>query len=118
MDAMRILGTGSYLPPKVLSNNDLVAMGLDTSDEWITKRTGVRERRVADPGIATSDLGYEASVRALETSGLTPQDIDLILVATITPDTCCPSAANWLVDPEGRFAPDGVEMALLLERAR
>ncbi len=81
MDTMRILGTGSYLPPKVLSNDDLVAMGLDTSDEWITKRTGVRERRMADPGVATSDLGYEASARALEASGLTPTDIDLILVA-------------------------------------
>ena len=96
MDTMRILGTGSYLPPKVLSNDDLVAMGLDTSDEWITKRTGVRERRMADAGVATSDLGYEASVRALEAAGLTPRDIDLILVGTITPDTCCPSAANWL----------------------
>ena len=96
MDTMRILGTGSYLPPKVLSNDDLVAMGLDTSDEWITKRTGVRERRMADPGVATSDLGYEASARALEASGLAPTDIDLILVGTITPDTCCPSAANWL----------------------
>ena len=96
MDAMRILGTGSYLPPKVLSNHDLAAMGLDTSDEWITKRTGVRERRMAEPGVATSDLAYEASVRALEAAGLTPADIDLILVGTITPDTCCPSAANWL----------------------
>lgn len=96
MDTMRILGTGSYLPPKVLTNDDLVAMGLDTTDEWITKRTGVRQRRMADEGVATSDLGYEASVRALEAAGLTPKDIDLILVATITPDTCCPSAANWL----------------------
>ncbi|KPJ78306.1 MAG: 3-oxoacyl-ACP synthase [Deltaproteobacteria bacterium SG8_13] len=96
MKQIRILGTGSYLPPNVLSNDDLVAMGLDTSDEWITKRTGVRERRMADPGVAASDLGYEASVRALEAAGLTPKDIDLILVGTITPDTCCPSAANWL----------------------
>ncbi len=96
MDTVRILGTGSYLPPKVLSNDDLVSMGLDTSDEWITKRTGVRERRMAEPDVAASDLGYEASVNALKAAGLTPADIDLIVVATITPDTCCPSAANWL----------------------
>ena len=71
-------------------------MGLDTSDEWITKRTGVRERRVAAPDVTASDLGYEAAVRALDMAGLTPADLDLIIMATITPDTCCPSAANWL----------------------
>jgi 3-oxoacyl-[acyl-carrier-protein] synthase-3 len=92
----RILGTGSYVPPKVLTNADLVDMGLDTSDEWIRKRTGVAERRMAAPDVATSDLGYEAAVRALEMAGLSAGDLDLIIVATITPDTCCPSAANWL----------------------
>ena len=71
-------------------------MGLDTSDEWISKRTGVRERRVAAPDVTASDLGYEAAVRALDMAGLTPADLDLIIMATITPDTCCPSAANWL----------------------
>lgn len=71
-------------------------MGLDTSDEWITKRTGVSERRVAAPDVTASDLGYEAAVRALEMAGLAPADLDLIIMATITPDTCCPSAANWL----------------------
>lgn len=96
MESLRILGTGSYLPPKVLTNHDLVKMGLDTSDEWIVKRTGVSERRMADPDVTTSDLGYEASVKALEMAGASPKDIDLIIVATITPDTCCPSAANWL----------------------
>ena len=96
MDTIRILGTGSYVPPRVLTNRDLVAMGLDTSDEWITKRTGVRERRVAAPDITASDLGYEAAVRALDMAGLAPADLDLIIMATITPDTCCPSAANWL----------------------
>ena len=96
MESLRILGTGSYVPPKVLTNFDLEKMGLDTSDEWISQRTGVRERRIADPDVSTSDLGYEASTKALETAGMTARDIDLIIVATITPDTCCPSAANWL----------------------
>jgi 3-oxoacyl-[acyl-carrier-protein] synthase-3 len=71
-------------------------MGLATSDEWIVQRTGIRERRIAAPEVTTSDLGYEAACRALETANLTPDQIDLIIVATITPDTCCPSAANWL----------------------
>ncbi len=96
MVAVRIIGTGSYVPPKILTNHDLQKMGLDTSDEWIVQRTGVSERRIADPNTATSDLGYQASLNALEMAGLAPKDIDLILVATITPDTCCPSAANWL----------------------
>ena len=96
MEKIRILGTGSYVPPRVLTNQDLVAMGLDTSDEWITKRTGVRERRVAAPDVTASDLGFEAAVRALDMACLAPADLDLIIMATITPDTCCPSAANWL----------------------
>jgi 3-oxoacyl-[acyl-carrier-protein] synthase-3 len=71
-------------------------MGLDTTDEWITQRTGVRERRIADPDVATSDLSLEASRKALDMAGLTAKDLDLIIIGTITPDTCCPSAANWL----------------------
>lgn len=93
---VRILGTGSYLPKRVLTNFDLANSGLQTSDEWIVKRTGVRERRIAAPEETTSDLGFQASAKALEAAGLSPGDLDLILVATITPDTCCPSAANWL----------------------
>lgn len=96
MTSIRILGTGSYVPPKVLTNFDLQKMGLDTTDEWITQRTGVRERRIADPDVNTSDLAYEASVKALDMAGLKPGDLDLILLATITPDTCCPAGANWL----------------------
>jgi len=69
---------------------------LDTSDEWITQRTGIRERRMADPEVNTSDLAYEACKAALDMAHLTPADIDLIVMATITPDTCCPAAANWL----------------------
>jgi len=96
MKSIRILGTGSYVPPKILTNYDLQEMGLETTHEWIVQRTGVSERRVAEPDVATSDLAYEASVKALEMAGLTARDIDLVIVGTITPDTCCPSAANWL----------------------
>ena len=96
MQSIRILGTGSDVPPKRLTNVDLQDMGLDTTDEWIKKRTGVAERRIADPDVTASDLGYEAALKALDAAGLSAKDIDLIIMATITPDTCCPSAANWL----------------------
>ncbi|MFQ5483981.1 MAG: beta-ketoacyl-ACP synthase III [Desulfobacterales bacterium] len=95
-ESVRIKGTGSFLPPKVLTNFDLEKMGLDTSDDWIVQRTGISERRIAEPGVAASDLGYEASLRALEMAGMEAKSLDIIIVATITPDTCCPSAANWL----------------------
>jgi 3-oxoacyl-[acyl-carrier-protein] synthase-3 len=96
MDKIRILGTGSYVPPKVLTNFDLQAMGLDTTDEWIFQRTGIKERRIADPNVATSDLAYYASIKALDAAGMNEKELDLIIVATVTPDTCCPAAANWL----------------------
>jgi 3-oxoacyl-[acyl-carrier-protein] synthase-3 len=96
MDGIKILGTGSCVPPKVLTNFDLQKMGLDTTDEWIASRTGVRERRIAEPDVNTSDLAKEASLKALEMAELTAKDLDLIIVGTITPDTCCPAAANWL----------------------
>ena len=96
METVRILGTGSYVPPKVLSNFDLQKMGLDTTDEWIIQRTGVKERRIAEPDVTAADLGYEASLKALDMAGVTAKDVDLIILATITPDTCCPSGANWL----------------------
>jgi len=92
---IRIVGTGSYLPERVLNNFDLEKV-LNTSDEWIYQRTGVRERRIADPEVNTSDLAREASLRAMEMAGISAKDLDLILLATITPDTCCPSGANWL----------------------
>lgn len=96
MKTVRILGTGSHVPPKVLTNFDLEKMGLDTTDQWIVQRTGIRERRIADPDVTTSDLGNEASLKALDMAGLTAKDIDLIIMATITPDMCCPSGANCL----------------------
>ena len=96
MKKIRILGTGSYVPPKKLTNDDLRNMGLDTSNDWIVKRTGIRERRIAEPDITASDLAYEASRKALDMAGLGPEDIDLIVLGTITPDTNCPAASNWL----------------------
>jgi len=93
---IRILGTGSCVPEAVRTNDDLRAMGLDTTDEWIRSRTGVGARRVAAPDETAADLAAAASLRALEAANLGAGDVDLILLATITPDTCCPSGANWL----------------------
>lgn len=96
MKSVKILGTGSYVPPKRLTNDDLKKMGLDTTNEWIVKRTGVRERRIADPDICTSDLAFEACKNALDMADVDPGDIDLIVLGTLTPDTNCPAASNWL----------------------
>jgi len=90
-----IIGTGSFLPERILSNFDLEKI-LNTNDEWIYKRTGIKERRIAEPNINTSDLAKEASLRAMEMAGISQEDLDLIILATVTPDTCCPSGANWL----------------------
>ena len=93
----RIVGTGSYLPPRVLTNDDLVRQlagrGIESSDEWIVERTGIRQRHIADEGVASSQLAIEAARRALESAGLAPADIDLIIVATSTPDFVFPSTA-------------------------
>ncbi|MDQ3511786.1 MAG: ketoacyl-ACP synthase III [Pseudomonadota bacterium] len=91
----RIAGTGSYLPDKVLTNADLAQL-VDTSDEWIAARTGIRERHVAAEGETTSDLAYHASVRAMEAAGVSAQDIDLIVLGTTTPDLIFPSTACLL----------------------
>ena len=88
----KIVGLGSYLPEKVLSNQDLEKM-VDTSDEWITTRTGMKERRIARKDESTSDMGYEAALKAVEASKIDPKEIDLILFATHTPDYFFPSTA-------------------------
>jgi 3-oxoacyl-[acyl-carrier-protein] synthase-3 len=88
----RIVATGSYLPSKVVTNHDLEKT-VDTTDEWIYSRTGIRQRHVADDGQLTSDLALEASRAALAKAGLAPQNLDLIVVATTTPDMVFPSTA-------------------------
>ncbi len=101
----RITGTGSYLPPRRVTNADLVAelaqSGIQTSDEWIVERTGIRARHFAAPDVTCSDLGLEAAKKALEAAGCQPQDIDLIIVATSTPDMVFPSAACILQNKLG-----------------
>jgi len=91
----RITGTGSYLPEKVLSNRDLEEM-VETSDEWIRERTGIRKRHIADQGQTTCDLAELAARRALEAAGRSPRDVDLVIVATTTPDRVFPSTACLL----------------------
>lgn len=90
-----ILGIGSYLPERRLTNADLSKM-VETSDEWIVQRTGIRERRIAAEGESTSDLGTEAARKALVNADLKPEDLDLIVVATATPDHQFPSTACWI----------------------
>jgi 3-oxoacyl-[acyl-carrier-protein] synthase-3 len=88
----RISSLATFVPPKVLTNADLEKM-VETSDEWILQRTGIRERHIVDPGVATSDLASEAARVAVERAGLTPDQIDFIVVGTTTPDTMFPSTA-------------------------
>jgi len=101
----RITGTGSYLPPRKLTNADLVAelaaQGVETSDDWIVERTGIRARHFAAPEMCSSDLGLEAARHALQAAKLNPEDIDLIIVATSTPDMVFPSTACILQNKLG-----------------
>jgi len=92
----RIAGTGSFLPGDPVTNDDLVARGIDTSDQWIVERTGIRSRHLAPPELVTSDLAKVASERALEAADVEANDIDLIVVATSTPDCIFPSTAALL----------------------
>mgnify|MGYP003405379552 CR=1 FL=1 len=89
----RIVGTGSYLPGDPVSNDDLVARGIDTSDEWIVSRSGIRSRHLAAADVGASDLARIAAERAIEAAGCEAEDIDLIIVATSTPDYIFPSTA-------------------------
>jgi 3-oxoacyl-[acyl-carrier-protein] synthase-3 len=97
---VKIAGLATYVPPRRLTNADLEKM-VDTSDEWIQQRTGIRERHVVDPGTATSDLAREAALGALRQAGVPPDDIGFIVVGTTTPDTIFPSTACILQDKIG-----------------
>src|SRR5688572_12149612 len=96
-----IIGTGSYVPHNCMSNDDLSKL-VDTSDEWITTRTGIKERRISD-GETTTDMAYEAAVRTIKQAGRKPEDIDVIICATITPDYFTPSMACIV---QGRLGAD------------
>jgi 3-oxoacyl-[acyl-carrier-protein] synthase-3 len=95
MTFSRITGTGSYLPARIVGNDEF-ARRLDTSDQWIRERTGIRQRHIAEESQASSDLALEASKRALEAAGVKPAEIDLIILATSTPDFIFPSSACLL----------------------
>ncbi len=100
MRSSTISGIGRYVPKRVMTNAELEHF-VDTTDEWIVSRTGIRERRIADPAEASSDLAYEASKEALEDAGVTPEQIDLIIVGTATPDMLFPATACILQDRLG-----------------
>ena len=95
-----IVGTGSYLPEKILKNCDLESI-VETSDEWITTRTGIRERRILEEGKATSDMAIEASKKALDHAKLKAEDVDLVIVATMSGDMITPSTACIVQDKLG-----------------
>ena len=95
MRPVKIAGLARYVPPRVLTNADLERM-VDTTNEWILQRTGIRERHLVDPGVATSDLAVPASLEAIEQAGITSKDVGFIVVGTTTPDTIFPSTACTL----------------------
>ena len=103
LTGVQVLATGSYVPPQVVTNADLAQFGYDA--DWIVQRSGIRERRRAAAGVAASDLGYEAAVRCLAAARLSPDEVDLIVVATMTPDTLIPSTACHVQRRLGGKAP-------------
>jgi len=96
----KIIGTGMYVPERVMSNEDFTHI-VETSDEWIVQRTGMKQRRLAELDQATSDLAVEACRGALDDAGVAPADVDLVICATITADNVLPATACWLQDRLG-----------------
>ena len=113
MPGAYIRGTGSAVPETVVTNNDLISRyGIDTTHEWIVQRTGIEARRFAPEGVGTSDLGAEAARNAIEAAGIAPQDLDLILLATLSPDMAFPGSAVLVQEklglcegPNAKFVP-------------
>jgi 3-oxoacyl-[acyl-carrier-protein] synthase-3 len=103
LTGVQILGTGSYAPAQIVHNRDLAALGCDA--DWIVQRTGIHERRHAPAGQVTSDVAYEAAVRCLDAAGVSAREVDLILVATMTPDSPMPTTACLLQQRLGCLAP-------------
>lgn len=100
LKSVGIIGVGSYVPEKVVTNLDLEKI-VETSDEWIKTRTGIEERRIVEEGVATSDIAFKAASKAIENAGIKPEEIDLIIVATITPDFSFPATAAIVQDKLG-----------------
>ena len=104
-----IKSLATYVPPRVLTNADLEKM-VDTTDEWILQRTGIRERHIVEPGVGTSELGKEAALKAIERAGLVPDDIGMIIVGTVTPDMMFPSTACLIQDKIGAHHAWGIDL--------
>src|SRR5271157_1721530 len=100
VSGVHVTGWGAYAPSQVLSNADIARM-VETNDEWIVSRTGIRERRIAGPGETTASMAAVAGLRAIATAGLEPDDIDLILVGTLSPDYVMPSTAALVKEAIG-----------------
>jgi 3-oxoacyl-[acyl-carrier-protein] synthase-3 len=105
-----IKSLATYVPPRVLTNADLEKL-VETTDEWILRRVGIKERHIADPGVATSDLGKEAALKAIERAGLTPGDIGVIVVGTVTPDMFFPSTACLIQNKIGAQGAWGFDLS-------
>jgi 3-oxoacyl-[acyl-carrier-protein] synthase-3 len=108
--ATTIASLATYVPPRVLTNADLEKI-VDTTDEWIVQRTGIRERHIAEPGVATSELGRQAAVKAIAKAGLKPDDIGVIVVGTVTPDMLFPSTACLIQDKIGAHHAWGFDLS-------
>lgn len=111
MAKAKVKSIGTAVPPKVLSNFDLEKM-VDTTNDWIVERTGIHQRHIAAPGVTTSDLSAEAALKALEAGGVSPADVDLIIVATITPDMYLPATACLVQDKIGSKKAWGFDMSI------